>query len=245
MKRTLLYSLILAATATSAAPVVIINGTCTVTPSSDITVKADTGNIIVTGTFSNACGNVVTPPPVEPPPVEIPTACTEGSPIGELGKIGYTRQCSGSVRSWNTSMKPRPAWDNTYEGLMSGPWPGNKAQFGWALSMLVKSMGFGSFKFNTGQVEAGVTFQSNTSYGVQGTISVSTIPGDFEDTTSVCKGSAVSISSKAGTRATCKLQLNTDYFLNISNANYFPPHETMCEGGNQCNIAWTVYSYGN
>jgi hypothetical protein len=82
---------------------------------------------------------------------------------------------------------------------------------------------------------------------MQGLVSVSTSPGDyFAGSTTVCSatGSSVNISSKSPTNAQCKLQLNTDYYLNISMADYFPPHTTDCPTST-CTLGWTIYSYGN
>jgi hypothetical protein len=142
----------------------------------------------------------------------------------------------------------KPVWNsttNTYAGIMSGPWPGNTGQFGWGLSITVNANGFGSFKFNTGPTVAGVSFSSNTSYGIAGTINVSTVPGDVFGGTALCTGrQTAEISTKPGTTGTCKLALNTDYYLNVSMADPFAPHGTMCPGAS-CTTGWMVYSYGN
>jgi hypothetical protein len=52
------------------------------------------------------------------------------------------------------------------------------------------------------------------------------------------------ISTKPDTRGNCKVQLNTDYFLNVSMANPFTPHDTMC-GASSCTTGWTVYGFSN
>jgi len=173
--------------------------------------------------------------------------CTE-APSGDLGNLGYTRECSGSVHSFNISLNPH--WSvssNVLTDIMSAPWPGSAAQYGFGLAITVNAMGFGSFKFNTGSTAAGISITANASYGVPGLLSVSTVPGDyFAGSTTVCSApsSTLSISSKAGTNATCKLSLNTDYYLNVSNADLFSPHATDCST-TACTTGWTVYSYGN
>ncbi len=180
-------------------------------------------------------------------PVNVTVPASSGSgcvpgPSGDLGALGYSRACTGSVHSLNTSL--HPVWNNTYTSLLSGAWPGSNAQFGWGLQITVAANGFGSFKFNTGNTVAGVSFESNTSYGNAGTMSVSTVPGDTFSGTAICAGQVVRPSTKPGTLGHCQLQLNTDYYLNVSMANYFAPHDTMCTAAS-CTTGWTVYSYGN
>jgi hypothetical protein len=227
----------------SGGPVVVVNpesaDPCRVTPvTATVFVLDGEQNVVVRGTFSGNCSNPV--PPVMPPD---PLACNAHN-TSDLDDLGYVRMCAGNVRSLNSSLHAR--WDNQYSGLMSGPWPGAAGQFGFGLVVTVNAQGYGSFAFNTGGTEAGVTFQSNTSYGVQGMLSVSTLPGDTFGGSTVCStpGTAVNLSSKAGTKAQCKLKLNTDYYLTISMADYFAPHLTDCEG-NTCSTGWTVYRYGN
>jgi hypothetical protein len=170
--------------------------------------------------------------------------CTEGEATGDLGTHGYTRQCTGSISSTNPSL--HPSWNSTFASLMSGAWPGGAAQLGYGLRVTVGQMKYGSFKFNTGTTAGGVHFESNGSYGTTGTLSVSTVPGDLVGGTSLCKGSSsLNISSKTGTAANCKLALNTDYYLNISSANYLSSNlETNC-GTTSCQTGWTTYGYGN
>jgi len=175
--------------------------------------------------------------------------CTDGDHSGDLGALGYGRQCSGAVRSFNTNLSPH--WttnSDVFADVMSAPWPGSAQQYGWGLAITVNSTGFGSFKFNTGSTAAGITIATNSSYGVPCLLSVSTVPGDYfpgGSSTAVCNpASALNISSKAGTAATCKLSLNTDYYLNVSNADYFSPHATDCSTS-ACTTGWTVYGYGN
>ncbi|HXR63620.1 MAG TPA: hypothetical protein VN720_08790, partial [Rudaea sp.] len=63
--------------------------------------------------------------------------------------------------------------------------------------------------------------------------------------TSLCNGSTpVNISTKPGTAATCKLSLNTDYYLNISMSSSFGTHPSNCLTSS-CTTGWLVYSYGN
>jgi len=226
-----------------AAPAIYMNtGTptaCVLTPSTTTVLTVDTtGNVMANGVLSGAC--VGTTPPIPPTPPD-PGVCVPG-PSGDLGSYGYSRQCAGGVRSFNVAMKPK--WDNTYAGIMSGPWPGNSGQFGWGLAITVNAMGFGSFKFNTGSVVAGVSFESNNSYGMSGTISVSKIAGDAFSGTSLCAGQVARLSTKPDTKGNCKLALNTDYYLNVSMANPFSPHGTMCEAAS-CTTGWTVYGYSN
>jgi len=240
-----LLALLLLPAVASAAPAIYMNtGTptaCVLTPTSSTLLTIDaTGNAIAIGTLSGAC--VGTTPPIPPTP---PDTCVAG-PSGDLGTFGYARQCLGVVRSLNANMKP--VWNannNTYAGIMSGPWPGNPGQFGWGLQITVNQAGFGSFKFNTGATPAGVSFAANTSYGNAGTVNVSTVPGDTFGGTALCTGrQQAQISSKPGTMGTCKLQPNTDYYLNISMADPFAPHGSMCPNAS-CVTGWTVYSYGN
>jgi hypothetical protein len=128
---------------------------------------------------------------------------------------------------------------------MSGNWPGAAGQFGFGLAVTVNAMQYGSFKFNTGSTVAGVHFEANNSFGQTGTMSVSTSPGDFYGGTSLCNGSSpVNISTKSGTAATCKLNLNTDYYLNISMSSSFSGHTTNCTTSS-CTTGWLVYSYSN
>jgi hypothetical protein len=173
-------------------------------------------------------------------------SCTDGDHSGELGALGYGRQCSGNVHSFNLSLSPHwTSLSNQFADIMSAPWPGAAAQYGYGLAITVNANGFGSFKFNTGGTAAGIHFESNSSYGVSGLISISTTPGDyFPGSTALCFGSTLNISSKAGTLATCKLSLNTDYYINVSNADYSSPHATDCTTSS-CTTGWTVYGYGN
>lgn len=234
--------LLLLAPCAYAAPAIYMNtGTptaCVLTPTTTTVLTVDTtGNVIATGTLSGACTGT-TPVPPDPPPSG---PCVPG-PSGDLGSYGYSRMCSGGVRSLNTALKPK--WDNTYAGVMSGPWTGAPNQFGWGLQITVNAQGFGSFKFNTGATVAGVSFESNPSYGSQGTISVSTVPGDAFGGTALCAGQVARISTKPDTKGNCKVALNTDYYLNVSMANPFAPHATMCEAAS-CTTGWTVYGYSN
>ncbi len=160
--------------------------------------------------------------------------------VGDLNQYGYTRQCSGSVASINRSLSP--SWDNSYQSLMSGAWPGSVAQMGYGLQVTINANQYASFKFNTGSTAAGVQIQPNSSYGTLGLISVSTNPGDFFAGTALCVGSTLNISSLAGTQATCKLALNTDYYLNFSSASSFAPYGTTCTGS-ACTTGWTPYAY--
>jgi hypothetical protein len=177
-------------------------------------------------------------------PALIIGTCADG-PSGDLGALGYSRQCTGAVHSFNISLSPHWA-TNTIADILSASWPGSPAQYGQGLSITVNQWGFGSFKFNTGSTAAGVHFESNSSYGTMGLMSVSTMPGDsFPGSTSLCVGSTLNISSKAGTLAQCKLSLNTDYYLNVSNADQLQTgHPTTC-GTSACTTGWTVYGYGN
>jgi hypothetical protein len=177
-------------------------------------------------------------------PALIVGTCTDGDHSGDLGALGYGRQCTGAVRSFNNSLSPHWA-TNTIADILSAAWPGAAGQYGFGLAITVNQNAFGSFKFNTGSTVAGIHIEANSSYGVAGLLSVSTTPGDyFPGSTSLCFGSTLNISSKAGTAATCKLSLNTDYYLNVSNADYFSPHATDCSTS-ACTTGWTVYGYGN
>jgi len=235
-----LIAILLLPLSAMAAPVININaGTptaCVLTPNTTTLLTVDTaGNANATGTLS--CTGTTPIPPIPPDP----GTCVNG-PIGELGTYGYSRMCNGAVRSLNAAMKP--VWNNTYAGLMNGPWPGNSGQFGWGLTVTVNQMGFGSFKFNTGSTVSGVSFESNTSYGSAGTASISTLPGDAFSATAICAGQVVRPSTKPGSLGHCQLQLNTDYYLNVSMANPFAPHGTMCEA-TSCTVGYTVYAYSN
>jgi hypothetical protein len=171
-------------------------------------------------------------------------SCTDGDHTGDLGALGYSRQCSGSVHSFNLSL--HPTWTtNGFSDIMSAGWPGAAGQLGQGLSITVNANGFGSWKFNTGSTVAGLHFESNSSYGVTGLMSISTTPGDFfPGSTALCFGSTLNISTKSPTTATCKLSLNTDYYLNVSNADFFTPHATDCTTS-ACTTGWTPYGYGN
>jgi hypothetical protein len=240
--RNLLIALFLLPLSAWAASVININaGTpsaCVLTPNTSTLLTVDaTGNANATGTLTGACTGT-TPPPD-------PGVCVPGSHDGDLGQIGYARMCAGNIRSLNANL--HPTWNNTYAGLMSGPWPGNAGQFGFGLQVTLNAMGFGSFKFNTGATADGVSFSSNTSYGMQALLSVSKSPGDyFTGSSTVCGSPSanLTISSKTGTSANCKLLLNTDYYLNISFADYFTPHSTTCPQPT-CTAGMTVYKYSN
>ena len=177
-------------------------------------------------------------------PQGVTVGCTQNDPSGDLAAFGYSRQCAGTVHSLNTSLSSLATWNNSYQGLMSGVWPGNSGQMGFGLQVTVNATQYGSFKFNTGSTAAGVHFEANNSYGQTGLMSVSTVPGDFFSGTALCVGTSLNISSKTGTLAQCKLSLNTDYFVNISMAGYASPHDTTC-GAGSCTTGWTTYSYGN
>jgi hypothetical protein len=231
--------------AAAAAPAIYMNtGTptaCVLTPTTTTVLTVDTtGNVLAVGTLSGPCTGSTPIPPIPPDP----GVCVPG-PSGDLGSLGYSRMCSGAVRSLNSALKP--AWtvaNNTYSAIMSAPWTGAPQQFGWGLVITVNAQGFGSFRFNTGATVAGVSFESNTSYGSAGTISVSTVAGDTFGGTALCAGQVARLSTKADTKGNCKLALNTDYYLNVSMANYFAPHGTMC-GAASCATGWTVYLYSN
>jgi hypothetical protein len=171
------------------------------------------------------------------------TGSCDTSNLGDLANTyGYARQCTGSIASSNLNL--HPSWNNLYDGLMSAAWPGSAAQMGGGLVVTVSANSFGSFKFNTGSTPAGVHFSATSSYGTLGLMSVSTVPGDFFSGSSLCYGSTLDISSKSGTTASCKLSLNTDYYVNFSSADFFPPHATDC-ASSACNTGWGVNGFNN
>jgi len=163
--------------------------------------------------------------------------CVDGS-ASDLP--GYTRQCSGSA----TNYQGTASWNNTYAGLFNGPWPGNAGQAGKTWTVTVNANQYASFMITTGTVQGGIQAQAQNSNGLTGLMSISTAPGDFFGGTSICVGSAQSISSKSGTVALCKLSLNATYYLNISTASFFPPYTTTCSGS-ACTTAWTFQFYSN
>jgi hypothetical protein len=166
-------------------------------------------------------------------------SCTEGDTAGDVP--GYTRQCSGAA----TNYKGVTNWDNTYASLFLAPWPGVANQSGHAFTITVNATQYGAFQIVTGSTQAGISIVPNNTFGDTGLASISTQaqgPGVFLG--ALCHGSTLSISSKIGTAAQCKLQLNATYYLNISMASTFPPYETSC-GSDACVTGWTLNSYGN
>ena len=166
-------------------------------------------------------------------------SCIEGDTSGDIP--GYTRQCSGAA----TNYKGVTNWDNTYESLFLAPWPGVANQSGHVFTITVNALQYGAFKILTGSTQAGIAIVPNNTFGDTGLASVSTEaegPGVFLG--ALCHGSTISISSKIGTAAQCKLQLNSTYYLNISMASTFPPYPTTCPN-DACTAAWTLNSYGN
>jgi hypothetical protein len=160
----------------------------------------------------------------------------------DTSDIGYTRQCGGSA----TNYKGTVSWDNAYSTLMNGAWPGNAAAVGHNWGITLNAALYASFQIQTGNVEAGVQFVTqNSTSPYSGLISVSTAPGDFFGGTSICTpNSTISISSKQGTVAQCKLALNSTYYLNISMASFFPPYSTTCTAS-ACTVTWGFQSYGS
>jgi hypothetical protein len=155
--------------------------------------------------------------------------------------IGYTRQCSGSA----TNYRGTATWDNSYAGLFNGAWPGNAGQPGHSWTVTLNANSYAAFQITTGAVSAGVALPVNNSTGATGLMSISTNPGDFFSGTTICSaGSALSISSKPGTVALCKLAANSTYYMNISMASFFPPYTTTCTTS-ACATSWGFASYGN
>jgi hypothetical protein len=171
-------------------------------------------------------------------------SCSEGSTSGDIGTYGFTRQCLGTVHSYNNTLNPH--WTtNTFSDLMSAAWPGSGTQLGFGLTVTVNATQYGSWKFNTGSTVAGIHFESNESFGTRGLMSVSTVPGDFFGGTSLCRSSTLNISSKSGTAANCKLSLNTDYYLNIASVDPLDTsHPSTCTNVS-CTTGWMVYGYSN
>ncbi|HEY2395495.1 MAG TPA: hypothetical protein VGH81_05845 [Rudaea sp.] len=167
-------------------------------------------------------------------------SCVEGDSSGDLP--GYTRQCSGQA----TNYKGITNWDNTYASLFLGPWPGTSNQSGRAFTITVNATQYGAFKIVTGSTQAGISIHPNPTFGDTGLGSVSTEaqgPGAFPG--ALCYGSDLDISSKTGTAAGCKLQLNSTYYLNISMASTFPPdYGTTC-ATDACTTGWTLNLYNN
>jgi hypothetical protein len=168
-------------------------------------------------------------------------SCIEGDTSGDIPD--FTRQCSGQA----TNYKGITNWDNTYASLFLGPWPGTSNQYGRAFTITVNAMQYGAFKIVTGSTQAGISIHPNPSFGDTGQLSVSTEaqgPGVFLG--ALCPHSSdINISSKTGTLAECKLQLNSTYYLNVSMANIFPPNYGTTCASDACTTGWTLNSYSN
>lgn len=150
--------------------------------------------------------------------------------------LNFTRQCVG----YATNFQGATTWDDTFAQLFWGEWPGSASQAGQPFTVTVNATQYGAFRLSTGTVEAGIRITPNTDVGKAGLASISTEaqgPGYFFD--GLCVGSTLTISSKPGTTATCKLSANSTYYLNLSMADYFPPHLTDCPT-DTCTIAWTL-----
>jgi hypothetical protein len=166
------------------------------------------------------------------------SSCLPGTPSD---MSGYTRQCSGYASNYQGDA----TWDNTYATLFGGAWPGSVGQVGHSFRVQVNATQYGSFLITTGTTAAGVHIYPNNSFGDTGLISISTEaqgPGFFP--TGLCYGADLTISSKPGTVARCKLSANSTYYLNFSMASFFPPYTTTC-GTASCLTGWTFDQYGN
>jgi len=162
--------------------------------------------------------------------------CVDGSP-SDLP--GYTRQCSGSA----TSYQGTATWNNTFASLFNGPWPGNASQVGKSWTVTVNANQYASFMITTGTTQAGIALPTNNSVGQTGMMSISTVPGDFVSGSIVCATGSLSISSKSGTTAQCKLAANATYYMNISMASNFGPLYTTTCTTSACTTGWTFNRY--
>jgi len=153
----------------------------------------------------------------------------------------YTRQCSGYAANYQGDA----TWDNTFVTLFNGAWPGSAAQVGHSFKVKVNATQYGSFLITTGSVAAGIHIYPNNSAGDTGLASISAGaqgPGFFPG--GICFGSDLTISSKPGTLAQCKLSTNSTYYVNFSMASGFPPYPTTC-GTESCVTGWAFDQYGN
>ncbi|HEY2395494.1 MAG TPA: hypothetical protein VGH81_05840 [Rudaea sp.] len=167
-----------------------------------------------------------------------PGPCLDGD---SSDLFGYTRQCSGNATNYHGTA----LWDDTYASLFLGDWPGSATQIGRPFTVKMNAIQYASFKIVTGTTEAGVNIHPNNSFGYTGLASISTEaqgPGIFAN--GVCYGSDLSVSTKAGTLAQCKLSLNSTYYLNFSLAEYFIPNYTTC-ALSACTTGWTMDKFTN
>jgi hypothetical protein len=162
--------------------------------------------------------------------------CVDGS-ASDLP--GYTRQCSGSA----TNYQGTATWNNTFASLFNGPWPGNAGQVGKSWTVTVNANQYASFMITTGTTQAGIQLPTNNSVGQTGMMSISTAPGDFVSGSIICATGSLSISSKSGTTAQCKLAANTTYYMNISMASSFGPLYTTTCTTSACTTGWTFNRY--
>jgi hypothetical protein len=171
--------------------------------------------------------------------VYFPTPLCVDGVAGDLP--GYTRQCSGTATNFHGTV----LWDNTFDTLFAGAWPGSISQVGHPFTVTLNAVQFGSFLLATGTAIAGIHIYPNNSMGSTGLISISTVeqgPGVFPS--ALCYGSDLSISTRPGTVAQCKLQTNSMYYLNFSLADYFPPYPTSCSKSS-CKTGWGFDQFGN
>jgi hypothetical protein len=155
--------------------------------------------------------------------------------------FAYTRQCNGNATNYQGSA----VWDDTYDSLFLGAWPGSPTQVGRPFTVKMNATQYASFKIVTGTTVAGINIHPNNSFGYTGLASISTEaqgPGFFAN--GVCYGSDLSISTKPGTLAQCKLSLNSTYYLNFSLAEYFIPNYTTCTLS-ACTTGWTMDQFSN
>jgi hypothetical protein len=213
------------------------------TPSGSVTMPANSTQSSCVYTFKAInCTNGTTAVNSQTAAVTISATALQNCSTSDSSDIGYSRQCSGSA----TNYKGTVSWDNTYATLMNGAWPGNAAAVGHNWGVTLNATQYASFEITTGSVAAGVQFVTqNSTSPYSGLISISTSPGDFFGGTSICQpNSTISISSKPGTTAQCKLSLNSTYYMNISMASFFPPYSTTCTSS-ACTVTWGFQSYGS
>ncbi len=222
-------------------------------PSAAVSIPSNSSTTAAcTYTFQANCSNGSTSKPSQTATVTVAKAgsggggggCVDGSSSGDLSTFGYTRQCSGALTDQNKTLSPH--WtSNTISDLLSAAWPGAPAQLSYALMITINKNQYASFSFNTGSSTSGLSFTPNISFGMTGNLSISDVPGDYYSGTAHCSGSTISVSSKSGTTASCVLQPNTNYYLNISaNDAIDPQHASDCANAS-CVIAVAPYPVNN
>ncbi len=131
-----------------------------------------------------------------------------------------TRQCVGTV-GWGQYNTPDTnvaltSLDTELRGTF-----GNYRYSGLTMVPVVTTGQYISLAFTPTAV-ATLQFNANPTYGIAGTISVSTTPGNFAPATSTCiatNGNSLNMLAGANHNGWCNLTLGTTYYVNFANVN--------------------------